>query len=36
MPKVGPLKNWTSVRALPKVARNSLHERVRKEGITDE
>jgi L-lactate dehydrogenase complex protein LldF len=36
MPKIGPLKQWTRVRTSPKVARCSLHERVRKEGVNDE
>ncbi len=36
MPKVGPLKKWTRVRTSPKVARCSLHERVRNEGVNDE
>ena len=36
MPKVGPLKNWTRVRTSPTVARRSLHDRVRNEGVSDE
>ena len=36
MPKVGPLKKWTCVRTSPHVARCSLHERVRNEGVNDE
>ena len=35
-PKVGPLKKWTRVRTSPKVARTSLHERARNEGVKDE
>ena len=36
MPKVGPLKKWTRVRTTPNVARTSLHECVRNEGVKDE
>jgi L-lactate dehydrogenase complex protein LldF len=36
MPKVGPLKKWTRVRTSPQVARTSLHERARNEGVKDE
>jgi L-lactate dehydrogenase complex protein LldF len=36
MPSVGPLNKWSRVRTLPKVARTSLHERVRQEGVNDE
>jgi L-lactate dehydrogenase complex protein LldF len=36
MPKVGPLKQWTRVRTTPQVARTSLHERARNEGVNDE
>ena len=36
LPKVGPLKQWTSVRTAPRVARSSLHERVRNEGVKNE
>jgi L-lactate dehydrogenase complex protein LldF len=36
MPKVGPLKKWTGVRTSPTIARHSLHERVRNEGVKDE
>ena len=36
LPKVGPLKQWTSVRTTPRVARSSLHERVRNEGVSHE
>ena len=36
MPRVGPLKQWTHVRTSPVVARCSLHDRVRKEGVNDE
>ena len=36
LPKVGPLKPWTSVRTAPRVARNSLHGRARKEGVSHE
>jgi L-lactate dehydrogenase complex protein LldF len=35
-PAFGPLKKWTRVRTSPKVARTSLHERVRQEGVNDE
>jgi L-lactate dehydrogenase complex protein LldF len=34
--QVGPLKKWTRVRTSPQVARTSLHERARKEGVKDE
>jgi len=33
--KAGPLAAWTSVRARPKVARKSLHQLAREEGIPD-
>lgn len=36
LPKVGPLKQWTSVRTAPRAARSSLHERVRNEGVSHE
>jgi L-lactate dehydrogenase complex protein LldF len=36
MPKVGPLKKWTRVRTTPNVARTSLHECARNEGVKDE
>lgn len=36
MPKVGPLKHWTSVRTLPKMAKKSLHARVKSEGVENE
>ncbi len=36
MPTVGPLKKWTRVRTSPEVARCSLHERARNEGVNDE
>lgn len=36
MPRVGPLRQWTRVRTPPTVARCSLHDRVRKEGMNDE
>ncbi|BBO77086.1 iron-sulfur cluster-binding protein [Desulfosarcina widdelii] len=36
LPKVGPLKQWTSIRTAPRVARSSLHERVRNEGVKNE
>jgi L-lactate dehydrogenase complex protein LldF len=36
MPSVGPLKNWMRVRSLPQVARCSLHDRTRNEGVIDE
>jgi L-lactate dehydrogenase complex protein LldF len=36
MPNVGPLKKWTRVRTSPKVARTSLHQRARNEGVKDE
>jgi L-lactate dehydrogenase complex protein LldF len=36
LPKVGPLKQWTQVRTTPRVARASLHECARKEGVKDE
>ncbi len=36
LPKVGPIKDWTCVRKAPVVARKSLHDRVREEGVKDE
>jgi L-lactate dehydrogenase complex protein LldF len=36
MPNVGPLKRWTRVRTSPQVARTSLHQRARNEGVNDE
>ncbi|WP_372682189.1 LutB/LldF family L-lactate oxidation iron-sulfur protein [Desulfosarcina sp.] len=36
MPRVGPLKKWMRVRTSPCVARTSLHERARSEGVKDE
>jgi L-lactate dehydrogenase complex protein LldF len=36
MPKVGPLKKWTRVRTSPNVARTSLHECARSEGVKNE
>ena len=36
LPNVGPLKQWTRVRTAPRVARTSLHERARREGVKDE
>jgi L-lactate dehydrogenase complex protein LldF len=36
LPKIGPLKAWTSVRTSPTVACRSLHERARNEGVQDE
>ena len=36
LPRVGPIKQWTRVRTAPMVARCSLHDRVRKEGVNDE
>jgi L-lactate dehydrogenase complex protein LldF len=36
MPKVGPLKKWTCVRTSPNVARTSLHECARSEGVKNE
>jgi L-lactate dehydrogenase complex protein LldF len=36
LPKVGPLKKWTRVRTSPQVARTSLHQRARNEGVNDE
>lgn len=36
MPKVGPLKKWTSVRSTPQVAGCSLHDRMRNEGGSNE
>jgi L-lactate dehydrogenase complex protein LldF len=35
LPKVGPLKQWTRVRTTPRVARCSLHDRIRKGGGDD-
>jgi L-lactate dehydrogenase complex protein LldF len=35
-PKVGPLRKWTCTRTAPVFARESLHERTKKEGIKDE
>jgi L-lactate dehydrogenase complex protein LldF len=36
LPNVGPLKQWTSVRTTPRLARRTLHERVRNEGVSHE
>ena len=36
MPKIGPLKKWTAVRTTPAFAADSLHERVRMEGVKNE
>jgi len=36
LPKVGPLKQWTCVRNTPRLARSTLHERVRNEGVSHE
>ena len=36
LPKVGPLKAWTSVRTAPRFASTSLHELTRQEGIRHE
>ncbi len=36
LPRVGPLKQWTSVRTVPRLARGTLHERVRNEGVNHE
>ncbi|MDJ0782365.1 MAG: LutB/LldF family L-lactate oxidation iron-sulfur protein [Desulfosarcinaceae bacterium] len=36
LPKVGPLKQWTSVRTAPRIARKSLHQRLRDEGVNHE
>lgn len=36
LPKVGPLKAWTSVRNRPKFAKKSLHEMAKEEGVSDE
>ncbi len=36
LPKVGPLKTWTSVRTAPVIAKKSLRQRVREEGIPNE
>ncbi|MFA5905925.1 MAG: lactate utilization protein LutB domain-containing protein, partial [Desulfobacula sp.] len=36
IPAAGPLKAWTSVRTRPKVAKKSLHELVKHEGVENE
>jgi L-lactate dehydrogenase complex protein LldF len=36
LPTVGPLKQWNSVRATPRLTCSTLHERVRKEGVSHE
>jgi L-lactate dehydrogenase complex protein LldF len=36
IPKAGPLKQWTCVRAMPRIARCSLHDHVRKAGVPHE
>ena len=36
LPKIGPLKAWTSVRKAPRLNRCTLHERVRNEGVNHE
>ncbi len=35
-PKIGPLKQWTRVRTAPRLARHSLHELVKAEGVDHE
>jgi len=35
-PKIGPLRKWTCTRTSPVFARESLHERTKKEGVKDE
>lgn len=35
LPRIGPLKEWTTVRTPPRYARQTLHDQVRKEGIED-
>lgn len=36
IPKIGPMKHWACVRAMPQAARCSLHDRVRKAGVPHE
>jgi L-lactate dehydrogenase complex protein LldF len=36
LPRLGPLKQWTCVRSSPRLARCTLHERVRNEGVSHE
>ncbi len=36
LPKIGPLKAWTSVRSKPELAKKSLHQLVKKEGVENE
>lgn len=36
IPKLGPLKQWTSVRKAPKFAKKSLHTLVKEQGVADE
>ena len=35
VPRLGPLRAWTSVRTVPKPARRSLHELAREKGVPD-
>jgi L-lactate dehydrogenase complex protein LldF len=36
LPKIGPLKQWTRIRTVPRLARKTLHALVRQEGVDDE
>lgn len=36
VPKVGLIRHWTSVRTMPKMAKKSLHARVKAEGVENE
>ena len=36
LPKIGPLKQWTSVRTAPRLARSTLHACVRNQGVRHE
>jgi L-lactate dehydrogenase complex protein LldF len=36
IPRIGPLRQWTRCRTLPKIAHRSLHQLVDEEGIRDE
>ena len=35
LPKIGPLKEWTTIRTAPRYARQTLHDQVRSEGVED-
>jgi L-lactate dehydrogenase complex protein LldF len=36
LPKAGPLKKWTGVRAAPRLSKKTLQELIKKEGVENE